>query len=599
MSNLQKIWRAGLAFLLTLVAVTTMAFTQTFIPPTEITVRMFRLDPRTGKVHQPPEFCSSGNTNYGCTELVGDPNHAYPYTINPVTVPLETDYLLDVVPKESPPAWLHATAVTAQAIAARTFTYWYAQQGQVINNSTRFQIFVPYKFESLPPITFPDNPADPCASSNLNHYQQIVCDAVALQHYISYNNDSPAFIQFFSDRELETVTNPNHPYLLGVQDPISQPPPEGDASDAGHGQGMSQRGASRWARGNTYANINKPGNLWSVRWDDVRQILTHYYTGVHIRDANGTPLTPPDRWNALRITPTAPLTLTTGLSYPFTLTVQNSGVTPWTMGGGFALGYRWRRAGGQEGREEEGAEAIPIPHDLSPGEAITLTVPVRPPAGATGTCLLMWDMLHGSQWFSRQSPSWPTQEMSVWVIPILTDVYDDPDPFSPDDDGWQEETFLHYTLNQTATVQGVIHTIDECYLNRTLWSGQQPPGEQFVAWDGCLPRNPHPPHPCPTRLLSDCPAGWGVPRDGTYPYHLRAGPQLVTGTVTIDTTLPPGSPLYAAGVPGDPQAPDRLLRSDDGGLTWTEISSQTLGTVTRLVGRRGMPYLYAIGGGNG
>ncbi len=91
-----------------------------------------------------------------------------------------------------------------------------------------------------------------------------------------------------------------------------------------------------------------------------------------------------------------------------------------------------------------------------------------------------------------------------------------------------------------------------------------------------------------------------MPGNGVYQYAVQTGAEVVTGTVTIDTTLPPGSPLYAAGVLGGAPEPERyrILRSDDDGLNWTVVSSQTLGTVTRLVGQRGMPYLYAIGGGN-
>lgn len=53
--------------------------------------------------------------------------------------------------------------------------------------------------------------------------------------------------------------------------------------------------------------------------------------------------------------------------------------------------------------------------------------------------------------------------------PLLTDVYDYPDPFSPGDDQWQDETFIHCTLHQTATVQVMILSPDPiCYHDLSL-----------------------------------------------------------------------------------------------------------------------------------
>lgn len=312
-----------------------------FTPPSQITVQMYRLEP-TGVIYQPEELCSSGNTNYGCTAFVGDYNHPYPYgSANPATVLIETDYLLDVVPREMGPAQYHSTALEAQAIAARSYAYWHIQHGSDINNSTDFQVFVPYYFEYMSGI-FPDNPENPCASTNLHEYQEIVCNAVASRYYISYGDDSPAFTEYFADRLYRTVSgDPSHPYLQGVENPISI---DCDADDDGHGRGMSQEGASRWARGNLCANINNPGEEWSVRWDDYRQILVHYYTGIHIRDAaDGSYVTPNLRWNMLEHN--IPANVIEGYRYPFTVTIQNTSTENWTEGN-YSLGYRWCLEGG-------------------------------------------------------------------------------------------------------------------------------------------------------------------------------------------------------------------------------------------------------------
>ncbi|WP_347246301.1 SpoIID/LytB domain-containing protein, partial [Thermogutta sp.] len=196
-----------------------------FSPPSNIILRVYRLEssgalwvnPATGAYH----LCSSNDTYYGCTAI---PNYAYPYSTNPVTIPIETDYLLDVVPKEVSVEAFHPTAIQAQAIAARSYAYWHIRQGSTINNSTQFQVFVPYAFEALNPTTFPDNPSNPCASSNLNTNQRLVCGAVAPRHYIAYgtypNDDLPAFTEYFADIRNRTISG-GQPYLIAVDDPIS------------------------------------------------------------------------------------------------------------------------------------------------------------------------------------------------------------------------------------------------------------------------------------------------------------------------------------------------------------------------------------------
>jgi hypothetical protein len=180
---------------------------------------------------------------------------------------------MDVVPKEVSVEAFHPTAIQAQAIAARSYAYWHIRQGSTINNSTQFQVFVPYAFEALPPITFPDNLDNPCASSNLNNNQRIVCNAVAARYYIAYgsypNDNLPAFTEYFADIRNRTISG-GQPYLVAVDDPISSHP---DIVQDGHGRGISQKGASRWVRGNLSFSINRDLGAWSVRWERVEQIL--------------------------------------------------------------------------------------------------------------------------------------------------------------------------------------------------------------------------------------------------------------------------------------------------------------------------------------
>ncbi len=106
---------------------------------------------------------------------------------------------------------------------------------------------------------------------------------------------------------------------------------------------MSQRGASRWAYGNRGAQNTE--DAWSVRWTRPEQILTHYYTGIHIRDAQD-PLTPSFRWSPLQIDWGAAeqTALLAGSAYSITLQVQNTGVSTWDCtypNFNYALTYRW------------------------------------------------------------------------------------------------------------------------------------------------------------------------------------------------------------------------------------------------------------------
>ena len=399
-----------------------------FTPPTIITVRMYRLLSGGGSTGI---LCSSGDVSYGCTAFVGDSSHAYPYgSNNPVTIPIETDYLLDVVPSEVSVEAFHPIAIQAQAIAARSYAYWHINQGSTINNSNQFQVFVPYAFEALPSVTFPDNPGNPCASSNLNNNQRIVCGAVAPRHYISYgtypNDDLPAFTEYFADVANRTVSG-GYPYLIAVDDPISSHPeivqycnlyPE----NCGHGRGMSQKGASRWARGNLSYNVNRDLGAWSVRWERADQILVHYYTGVHMRDANGTRLTPSYRWNPLQInwgTPdNRPPAMFHGGTYPISVEVQNTGVSDWTCGYpdfSYELRYRWAKAGHGEITGGSSASVCGTPKG-DPSPTVNLTIGSIPNWGS-GAYTIRFDIYvtsaYGNFWFSDYG--WPTYDVSICV----------------------------------------------------------------------------------------------------------------------------------------------------------------------------------------
>lgn len=389
-----------------------------YSPPSSITIWVYHLR-GDGSIDPSYTLCFPGDASYGCTAIS---SRSYPYTTNPATIPIETDYLLDVVPKEVSVEAFHPTAIQAQAIAARSYAYWHIRQGSAINNSTQFQVFVPYAFEALPPTTFPDNPSNPCASSNLNADQRIVCSAVAPRHYIAYgtypNNDLPAFTEYFADIRNRTVSG-GQPYLIAVDNPISSHP---DIVQDGHGHGMSQKGASRWARGNLSYNINRDLGAWSVRWERAEQILLHYYTGVHVRDAGGTSLTPSYRWNPLSInwdTPDNRLPIMYhGGSYSVTVQVQNTSIYDWPINGqSWALFYHWAKTGfGEMASGNRAWTTVDVPKG-DPPYTFSLTINDIPNWGP-GAYTLKFDMLlftyGGTYWFST-TYGWPTYDVSVCV----------------------------------------------------------------------------------------------------------------------------------------------------------------------------------------
>ena len=139
----------------------------------------------------PPEGsripCTLGSTHFGCSAYCSDhgypvcylPARGYPYQGNPISLALEADYLLDVVPQEMNPSAFHSAAIAAQAVAARTYVYHQIYYAIDVNNSTQHQVFLPYRFESLNPAADPDNPANPCASTNLSGAQSVLCAGMA------------------------------------------------------------------------------------------------------------------------------------------------------------------------------------------------------------------------------------------------------------------------------------------------------------------------------------------------------------------------------------------------------------------------------------
>ncbi|NJO83362.1 MAG: SpoIID/LytB domain-containing protein [Blastochloris sp.] len=414
-----------------------------FTIPEEMTVAMFRLDEEDASPHPSGELCALGSTVFGCSDYIGNPDRAYPYDANPVTIPIETDYLLDVVTVEMNPNLFDPTAVEAQFIAARTFGYFQIEQRRrdatlnPINNSTEFQAFIPYRFERRTAY-FPPDPGDPCGSENIipGSPADILCQAASrtfgsymTSNTAGFGGDFPVFAAFSADVIERTTDFPGSgaSHLISVANPISRAgldPAACSAVNLGNPYGMMQQGAARWARGDQCAERGEGTIPWSVRWREPVRILTHYYTGIHVRDSTKTIVTPDNRWNPLAMTWETsgrnPPTMTEGRSYPLTIQIQNTGIDDWTCFSDrtFSLRYSWLRSS-----EEQRSNTIIETCNLLKGaeRSFDLTIDTNDIPGdwGPGIYTLRFDMYIDTDGpLARfRDERWPTYDVRVQVVP--------------------------------------------------------------------------------------------------------------------------------------------------------------------------------------
>jgi hypothetical protein len=134
-------------------------------------------------------------------------------------------------------------------------------------------------------------------------------------------------------------------------------------------------------------------------------------------------------------------------------------------------------------------------------------------------------------------------DISAWVKGnLFSGVHADPDPFSPNGDGWHDRTSIHYTTSAVAPIKVTVLAPHPCYDNRILLDSEQDAGAHSVSWDGCLHRNAN---PCPTQgtLFPHCPLGFEVPAWTQYTYSVQTRPsEVVNGIVHIDQTQTPPFP---------------------------------------------------------
>lgn len=343
-------------------------------------------------------LCINGDVRTGCTAIKSLP---YPFgSTNPVTVLIEgtatnNRYLRDVVTGEMSVGAFHQNALNAQAIAARTYAYWHAYYTGTINNSTAYQYFVPRSYDAL----------DAANRAKVDA-------AMAQQYYLSNGGGSTAiFSEFFGDIRGNTLPgDPPRSYLISVPEPISLL----KGTNNGHGHGMSQNGAGRWARGDPEHCINAeycPGKVdvpWSVSFRQYAQILTHYYTGIQMRSIYSpyASMTPNDRWVPLEMEwnniKGRPSYVCKGMTYKVMVAVQNTGTTTWPANGGDKYSFEYEVADVVRAASVPAGATNRPTSDLAPGKTYVASLFVTIPSNLPGSEVnVSFDMKKNGTLFSQ------------------------------------------------------------------------------------------------------------------------------------------------------------------------------------------------------
>lgn len=197
------------------------------------------------------------------------------------TIPFE-EYVKRVVPYEVFPSW-PAETLKAQAVAARTYAW--DKYLQDPDGAYHVTDWVNHQYMCDNTVASTNQAVDATAGEYLAYNGQIITAM------FSAENSSP------------TKTNPFAAYLQAIDDPVSFGQPRN-----GHGYGMGQWGAQRWAD--------------QYNWS-YQTILRHYYTGVTVEEANsGSDAAPP---NVSLILPRSNHYLTTNRLYVVINTSDDGG----------------------------------------------------------------------------------------------------------------------------------------------------------------------------------------------------------------------------------------------------------------------------------
>lgn len=233
-----------------------------------------------------PYLCTWPSSDYGCGDAA--PVYTpvgYPYAENGYYyLDTEADYLPNVLPNEINLAQIRPPepeALKAQAVAARTFAtykskffgqYVQRQDGTwvyVIDNSITYQVYIPGSKNLIyDGTTSYQTEIDAAITTTANQFLQYITPCPPpYDGYTCHAIDAE-----FSSDMIQHTEDGGKPYLKLVQEPISSSMCNLPGV-AGNGWGMSQRGAIRWAKGNTCPDGT--GEVWPVKWDYKQILVVH------------------------------------------------------------------------------------------------------------------------------------------------------------------------------------------------------------------------------------------------------------------------------------------------------------------------------------
>lgn len=413
-----------IAYLVLSIAYVHVTHAQTFVPYTQVSVTMYILDDAGYKLPGNPRCqVSPTETNLGCTAISSKP---YPFSTNPAIIEIDgptTDnnyapskrYLWDVVAREyglqlSSQSNKPLSGVKAQAIASRTYTFQRIQAGYTIDNSNTFHVFMPYSYEKL---------------LTQQAQRDRLVQAMQDRRYLTLaTNTNPIEALYGADNMANTVQG-NQTYLMSVPDPISAQYGcwNGTTNDPNicgtPNGGLSSKGASRWSFGHTSskgpvaqdnalypADVDGLGNFWTIRLDSAEQILTHYYTGIHVRSVSNvnTIVTPAYRWVPLSLNIPGFACLNQP-SFWVIILFQNSGIQGWDYGGSETFGYTITYLGSVTAAQASTNVSIPQTtlSALNPGGIIQLpfTISTSKFTSGQGRYRIRFDMYRNGQSFTN------------------------------------------------------------------------------------------------------------------------------------------------------------------------------------------------------
>jgi hypothetical protein len=209
------------------------------------------------------------------------------------------------------------------------------------------------------------NPIKAAGYSDRNRY----IDAVAVTDGIYLTYSGSVFDIQYRDISKNPTNGSVSPHL-SVYDPA------GDYHTSSQSKtGLPKINANHWATGENHGES-------LPKWNYL-QILTHYYTGVHLQDGNGTIITPEYRWNLLDLSwaeAGCPAIIPQNSVCTGTFLIQNTGVTAWNTSRIYLDHYTLAE------QANRSTNALINPTDINitaqPGDVVTVTTSISPPPGA-------------------------------------------------------------------------------------------------------------------------------------------------------------------------------------------------------------------------